>query len=425
MLTLFSKSLRALTPEDIECLITDAYPEGDDVEFKQELPATGSGAADPWMNGGPNIGDRARNEILDEIAAFANGHGGHLVLGIAETTDRPARAERVTPVPRSIELAERLRLQVRDCIDPQFPVVDIAGIVTTPDGAGVVVIRIPQSRSAPHRVKQTLNCCVRRADRCEKMTMREIQDLTLQRDRGLARVDAAFAERANNFRKKFDGYLSFIRSEGHTVASGIRITLIPVGADLYLERIIGIPELRPELRIFDAKIDDHSYPLHLPRISGDLRPIIRGARYEYRSKEMILTREAYCNGTVEYSLIEPIKIREERFVHPEWVLGLALNAIITAHRFRSVAGARGCEYGFEGEVLWTEGSLHLTSLGGTAIRSVGKLEPNPVSFPRMSLGEASEISRLIGLLERDLFNAAGIDTEGKDLVVTIPPELLE
>lgn len=168
--------------------------------------------------------------------------------------------------------------------------------------------------------------------------MREIQDLTLQRERGLARVDEAFAERANNFRKKIDGYLSFIRSEGHTVASGIRITLIPVGANLYLERVIGIPELRPELRIFDAKIDEHSYPLQLPRCSGVLRPIIRGTRYEYSGKEMILTREVYCNGTVEYSLIEPIKTREERFVHPEWVLGLTLNAIITAHRFRSVAG---------------------------------------------------------------------------------------
>lgn len=425
MLPLFSKSLRAITPEDVERLITDAYPEGDDVEFKQELPATGSGAADPWMNGGLNIGDRARNEILEEIAAFANGHGGHLVLGIAETADRPARAERVTPVPRCVDLAERLRLQVRDCIDPQFPVVDIGGIVMGPDGAGVVVVRISQSRSAPHRVKQTLNCCIRRTDRCEKMTMREIQDLTLQRDRGLARVDDAFAERAIIFRKKLDDYLSYIRSEGHTVASGIRITLIPIGADLYLDRVIGIPELRPDLRIFDAKIGEHSYPLHLPPCSGVLRPIIRGMRYEYSGKEMILTREVYCNGIVEYSLIEPIKTREERFVHPEWVLGLALNAIITAHRFRSIAGAGGCEYGFEGEVLWNEGSLHLTSLGGKAYRTMGKLEPNPVSFPRMSLGDTREIPRLIGLLERDLFNAAGVDTEEKDLVVMIPPELLD
>jgi hypothetical protein len=43
----------------------------------------------------------------------------------------------------------------------------------------------------------------------------------------------------------------------------------------------------------------------------------------------------------------------------------------------------------------------------------------------MSLGDANEIPRLIGLLERDLFHAAGVDTEGMDLVVTIPPEILE
>ena len=37
------------------------------------------------MDGGTYISDRARNELLEEIIAFANSYGVTLVLGVAET----------------------------------------------------------------------------------------------------------------------------------------------------------------------------------------------------------------------------------------------------------------------------------------------------------------------------------------------------
>jgi hypothetical protein len=80
-------------------------------------------------------------------------------------------------------------------IDPQIPVIEIAAVPIEGE-AGVVAVRVPRSRNAPHRCKATLVCYVRRRDRTEMLTMREIQDLTLQLDRGLGAIEQRFRERA-------------------------------------------------------------------------------------------------------------------------------------------------------------------------------------------------------------------------------------
>jgi predicted HTH transcriptional regulator len=119
---MFQKSLNDVTPEDVYRVITEAVPESQEVEFKGELPA--NQGSDPWTNGREHIGDKARNELLEEVIAFANAFGGTLILGVTETKGKPARAADINPIPRCHDLAERLRLQIRDCIDPQIPIVE-------------------------------------------------------------------------------------------------------------------------------------------------------------------------------------------------------------------------------------------------------------------------------------------------------------
>jgi hypothetical protein len=112
-LDLTGKPITAVTGDDVLAFVAGAPPEGDTLELKETLPATSRGEADPWARGEDRIGDRARNELLAEVIAFANAHGGMLLLGVSETDDRPKRAKQIEPGPLS-----RLRTLMRQA-DPE------------------------------------------------------------------------------------------------------------------------------------------------------------------------------------------------------------------------------------------------------------------------------------------------------------------
>ena len=253
---MFNKRIDELTKEDIQRVVAEAVLEDAEVKFKETLPA--KDGKDPRIEGGNKIGDRARNEILEEIIAFANTYGGILFLGIQETEDKPARAKKILPIPRCVELAERLKLQCRDCIEPQIPIVEIVGVSTRKkDGAGVVVVQLPQSRASPHRHTVTRECYKRHADRTEKMTMREIQDLTLQVERGMGAIEAKFEERRRQFSQitnKFFGVGESVNKDPLGTGMGIRVSLVPL-TPIFLDRVHNVDEVRPRLRSFMASPD--------------------------------------------------------------------------------------------------------------------------------------------------------------------------
>ena len=94
MIEVLSVSANRINESHIESLIASKVPEGEQIEFKEGLPAK-SGEKDPWMSGGNRIGDRAKNAILEEVVAFANAYGGVLLLGIKESDAKPAAADRM------------------------------------------------------------------------------------------------------------------------------------------------------------------------------------------------------------------------------------------------------------------------------------------------------------------------------------------
>ena len=83
--------------EDVDALLAAKVPEGERLEFKQELSAP-KGKKDPWATD-KKLGDAAKKQILHEVVAFANAYGGTLLLGIAETKSKPPVADRVIPIP--------------------------------------------------------------------------------------------------------------------------------------------------------------------------------------------------------------------------------------------------------------------------------------------------------------------------------------
>jgi predicted HTH transcriptional regulator len=190
------KPLAELTSTDIQLLIEDEWVEDELLEFKQSLSHTSAGKPDPWFVAQDAIGPGTKRDLLAEVVAMANSYGGDVVLGIVEADEKPPRAVGLNPLPKCVELASRLEHAARDLIKPQIPMLGVRGIPT--DGAsGVVVFRIPKSRSAPHRLEMKgieKECYKRAGERTETMSMREIQDLTFSVSRGLAQTEQRLAE---------------------------------------------------------------------------------------------------------------------------------------------------------------------------------------------------------------------------------------
>ena len=233
MIEVLSKPVDQIGFTDIESLIVSNVPEGEQIEFKENL-STEKGTADPWMDGKDTIGAQAKNALLKQAVGFANAYGGAVLLGIRESEAKPPVADRIVPIPRCADLAERLKLVFRDRVEPQLPRIDIFA-VPTEDESGVVIIRVGRSRLAPHRVTGTLVCPVRRANRCEGMSMREIQDMTLNVSRGLERLERCLSERAERFRQEFE------RLQTPKDAWGIRLTAAPVGDEIRIDRVFRHP----------------------------------------------------------------------------------------------------------------------------------------------------------------------------------------
>ena len=401
---MFGKRPSELSKTEIERLIQEAIQEDTGIELKETLPAKGRDR-DPWVSGGERIGDRARNEIIEEVIAFANAYGGSLVIGIAETKERPARASKIVPLPRCADLAERLRLQCRDCIEPQVPLLEVAGVPIKEDGSGVVVFGVPKSRMAPHRHTVTRECYIRRADRTEKMAMREIQDLTLQVERGLAAIEAKFEAQRRQFAEQVQAFVG-----NRKPAFGVRATLIPL-VPLYIERVHNNDAVRPPLLTLSCRIDgEDPYDLFVPIYSAHWRPILRGTRTIDDGDNLSLRREAFCDGLIEYVLLVRQKNAQPPCIYPQWILGLVANAQCAAELFRRAADAPEVEYGLEFEIQVIGENLPVGKYGRDPLGDwLGPFPTGQALFPRYSVGSPDEFARTTALLERDFWNAAGHD----------------
>jgi hypothetical protein len=81
--------------------------------------------------------------------------------------------------------------------------------------------------------------------------MREIQDLTLHRERSSSVIDAAFKAHHGRFLDQLDAF--FAGKEHGSCAVGMRTTLIPVGAPLYVDRVYDNASAAPLERILRAR----------------------------------------------------------------------------------------------------------------------------------------------------------------------------
>ena len=425
MTDILSKPIDQITRADIESLVTSGVPEGERMEFKRELPAEGKGNKDPWMDDQRKIASYAQKKILKGVVSFANAYGGVLVLGIEEDGKaQPAVAKNIYPIPKCEDLAERFRKIFRDCVEPKLPSCDIFAVDTDGEGAGVVVFRVPgRSRLAPHRITKTWICPIRRWDRSEDMTMREIQDMTLNVARGLERLDKKLQEREKKFKHEFK------RLSTPECAYGVRITAVPVGDDLRLQRIcrpwgklvegIKTPSVTVERHNLDSpptpiggRIDLHNR-IHNSGWKPQLRAAcIRSSYGDLPVAPRDYYLELHCDGLVEFGLMSVIRDENDPLLHSDNAVWAFANVIYWADTLRRHAGAGQVEYAVQiavhvnNEKVFVVPEARVDNPWGEP-RADPKLSPGLTTMPTYTLSDVSEAEEILSTFEHDLCNAGG------------------
>ena len=427
MAMIFFKPLDQLDQEDIRELEREETPEGQLFEIKGSVP--GKDGPDPWhepvKEGRSRSGlrDYAKREIFTELSAFANTDGGWCIIGLEETSGRPKRVKNYRPVPECHELAARLEQAARDWFDPPVPSLRCRGVEMEDSAEGVVVCRVPPSPEAPHRlnVKITQQAFRRDGDESRPMSMREIQDLTIEKARGMARVDQAFAARQTNY------LLVRIPESEDLKAIGFRITLVPLSRPLAIDRPYAHEDLfERQSSIMGSFAGGES--LGLPAIDGNIpgrttsppQPILRGGQRlwrwhflkgfpnrEKRYNEIALV-EVYRDGTVDI-------IVKSNFAPPglsmHWILAEAANAFRIVERTRLLGGNPDAEYVMEIELRYDgpttgrfPGAFNLGLLGEEN-HFTGVLGPEPLLLPRYPVGPRETFPILLKAVMNDLNNA--------------------
>ncbi len=430
MLDFLTKPIDQITVSDIQSLINLRVQEDQYIEFK------GSGRESdrkyvrdwPWTKGQQEISEKARNKILEEAVAFANAQGGVLFLGIEESSSSPPVAECITPIPKCADFVKRLQSIFINCVEPRLILPEIHPVETCDDDRGVVIIRINKSRLAPHRVIPTKSCPIRRADRCNHMTMYEVQELTLNVTRGLVLVDHIFAERSTQFQQEF-GRLSTPEA-----AFGIRMTAVPVDDQVRINRVYENGQIiqdfcMPSVEIqFEGTGRDTQYLMALFLDSRD-RAVVRGARRE-RVKfppsssdpdmDVIIYSEVRCDGLIEIGYICASQLFRDSNVDPDWLLGLFAHLLGWVEKLREHSSGVGVEYAIEVETRCvgdqivyigsrSPHSQYYQTLFRNEGRSDDRLKTLTFPRPRYSFMTNEVVKDLLILFQRDFLNSVGRD----------------
>ena len=422
MTAVLTKPADRIGPRDIQALIDESVPESAQIEFKESLPA-GKGKIDAWLNGGSRIGSHARDRILEEVVAFANAYGGAVVLGIAEDGAKPPAAAAVTPLPRYADLADRFRLVFRECVEPQLPTLDIVPVPTDSDNNGVIVFRTGRSRYGPHRVTPTRVCPIRRSDRCDPLSMREIQDMTLNLARGTERLERRLRERSRKLEEEFQ------RLKTPDDAFGFRMTAVPVGDEIRFGSVFSGGNLIEELRPPDVEIRRglNTRDSRLRTIRSvhrmhfhNWQPMLRAARVdESHNWDRVVERHAYAeihaDGLLEWGFVSnrlipappTDEISHKMNFDSETPVSTLAQLLIWADRVRQQASAPGAEYAVQPQFRVTADSVNVA--GNNDRLTVGTIKRNDTEFPLYPLEAFGEIEKTVSRFEGDFWNYFGQD----------------
>jgi hypothetical protein len=411
-LSIFGGNLESLTAPDVQQVCTDHVPEGTEIEYKSDLPTKGGRAQlDAWHSGGA-VGEYARNTIAEEVIAFANTMGGVVCIGIGETQDHPKRADKPQPLPRVHELARRLRQAVYDVIDPPLSVLEAVGVDMDGQGNGVVVLRVPPSRRRPHRHAVNKEVFYRRADESVRISMREIQELTIRAVSEAAHIESKIRRRRDEFR---EASVRWIKNAYHVHEEhwGAAIQFLAIPASPFdLVRVAGRPNLINLDSMLIATTRRGNAEMKWPFLpTTQWRPSLRSISSSYTATATATgTRHAAysleTDGTCELSMC--LKLTEERRdIYESWLLGGFGTILSWIGRLKKESGI-DVEYILAPQVSVFSKPATLKAIEGE-FDFDGQLPIGTYDFPLISIGSAEEEPALVRTFDADIWNLAGED----------------
>jgi hypothetical protein len=269
MLDLQRKRSTEWTYDDLSRLIKLQLEESSWLELKRDLSSDGS--AKGWRDK-RQVHPKERDGLAKEIVAFANSYGGTVIVGIAETDDHPKRAREFgKSLPDVHDLAESLQNSLFARIDPSIAGLSVSAI---PDGKekgfGFLAITVPASNAAPHGIGLPSQAYVRRENRSEPMSMRDLQNVFWESRMKIERIDKAI--QLNKKRATEAGV------PGHV---GYSITAIPEN-EIYnydIARSLKNGEIAQHATF--REYNDYAAASEFPRNPYRWRPTDTGAEYEF------------------------------------------------------------------------------------------------------------------------------------------------
>lgn len=132
---MLAKDIDQITVADLEALVENRIPEGRTLEYKRDHYGRK---------------DEDRREFAADVSALANASGGDLLIGISEVegvASEVVGVEHDNPDRLILAVTE----SIRTSLEPQIVGVRVRWIEIGKE-RGVLVIRVPRSWSAPHRV---------------------------------------------------------------------------------------------------------------------------------------------------------------------------------------------------------------------------------------------------------------------------------
>ena len=399
---LFAQVFQSVGIADIQELCDIGYPETDLIELKQYVP--GKSGPDRWHEGSEKIGDYARDELLSHLVAFANSRGGHLIVGVEESSTSPKRAVALCAIPSCQELADRLRQAAFASIEPPLDDLQVKGVPMGDDGAGVLLFRVGESRNAPHRLRTTMECYVRRGDATQRLTMREIQSLTINVGRGLERVDRRFREFSDPFESR---EVPDPSAEMRTERFGLRVSAVP------------LHELRLDKRSVDTILRSRRFEFGVTRATGTKErvsfpllgftgePILRGFRIYSKDSQHVYSHSAFEDGAQSFTFVQHEQIGAGPKMSVAEILSAVLCVLDLATKLATANLQPGCEFAIEVHLKAQVNPINLFLT--TQMKPSRRLTSKELLLPRYSFVPDFGMAEVVSVLHEDLFNCVGLE----------------
>jgi hypothetical protein len=416
-------SVRLLTGPDIKEIASGGVQEDGTTEFKSGLDEGQERDQVRWADGG-KLSRPAKTDLLRPLIAFANAFGGTLCIGVKESDDDPKRSCGLAPLPRISELEVALCDAIRDTIEPRLPSFESQAFKLEGDH-GVLAIRVPASPVAPHWNANERQCYQRIGASSQRIGMREIQSITLDRARRLQYVDNQFDDRRTEFERLLQ-VITYKTSDPAVLyptfpSAGMtmRCTCIPL-MPITVERITDRADLR--IGVQPARVISRQDIPGTPREMGirvcsniqpvEFTPALRGWSYRFApvNGEVFNSMLVRGDGLIERVFADLTKVAPKpgqgRYGVPFIsAVAFVLSTVTSCEVFRTRTGTNEVPYELEFDLI-ANPDRYLMMPDSDFRGENYQLSSRRTVFPRLLLGRRESFIAISDTIQIDLLNAA-------------------